>query len=593
MNIINKKNSLVRIMKYIKPHWHLILISTLAGVIKLSLPLLLPKTVKYFTDVVFISPATDAEKMDIIIKCCISLSLLYIFLYIPACYFRNTGAAEAANRVMHKMRCEVYDHLQKMSASFHVKNKSGDLITRINNDVEQVFNFIWNIATNVWIDFIMIIIYLYFMLTTNIVLTFIAAAALPVSVAATRKLREKINKYSKKVQGSLSSISGYMQERMSGFATIKLFGLEEHESEKFTSHSNSIYHGTLRTQQLFALCDGITSASMEIISTAVVCAAASCIVRVKMSVGDLICFYLYLGYFVTPIRRFSDLTVNYSKSLAGIERVFEMLDTPVDICEAQQPVDLLHTVPLGGAQSIEFRHVYFKYDLSQKDYTLSDINLNIKSGEHIAIVGSSGCGKTTLVNLLTRFYDVTEGSILINGHNIKDYSLKSLYQNFGMVFQEVSLFSETIAENIRYGNLNAATEEIENAAKAANAHSFIISLPEKYDTLLGERGVGLSGGQKQRIAIARVFLKNPQILILDEATSALDSESETLIQQSLDKLTEGRTSVIIAHRLSTVLNADKIVVMDKGKIIETGTHCELIEKNGRYAKLYRMQLKGI
>ena len=243
--------------------------------------------------------------------------------------------------------------------------------------------------------------------------------------------------------------------------------------------------------------------------------------------------------------------------------------------------------------SIVFKHINFKYNETQDEYTLSDINFCINSGEHVALVGSSGCGKTTLVNLLTRFYDVTDGEILINNHNIKDYSLESLYQNLGMVFQDVSLFSESIEENIRYGKLKASKEDIEMAAKAANAHNFIINTPNKYETLLGERGIGLSGGQKQRIAIARVFLKNPRILILDEATSALDSESENLVQQSLDQLMSGRTSIIIAHRLSTIINADKIIVMEKGKIVETGTHKELIVKNGRYTELYRMQFKNV
>ncbi len=589
----SNNSSLLRIINYIKPYWYLILLSTFAGVIKLSLPLILPKTVKYFTDVVLISSISAENKTNIIIKCGVFLLLIYVFLYIPACYFRNIGAAEVGNRVMHKMRCEVYNHLQKMSASFHVRNKSGDLITRINNDVEQVFNFIWNIATNIWIDSIMIIIYLYFMLTTNVSLTIIAVITLPISIIATRKLREKINKYSKNVQGNIASISGYMQERMAGFSTIKLFGLEKYESEKFKNHSEKIYHSTLRTQQLFAFCDGITSASMEIISSVIVCMAAYYIIHIKMTVGDLVCFYLYLGYFVTPIRRFSDLTVNYAKSLAGIERVFEMLDTPIDIKEDEHALDLTQTLLSDSKLSIDFNHVYFKYNASQEKYTLSDINFRIEDGEHIAIVGSSGCGKTTLVNLLTRFYDVSDGEILINNHNIKDYTLNSLYQNFGMVFQDISLFSESIEENIRYGKLDATSDEIINAAKAANAHSFIINTPDKYETLLGERGIGLSGGQKQRIAIARVFLKNPRIIILDEATSALDSESESLVQKSIDKLMSGRTSIIIAHRLSTIINADKIIVMDKGKIIEAGTHNELISHNSRYAELYNLQFKDI
>lgn len=581
------QSTLFRLLKYVAPHWYLILLSTIAGVIKLFLPLVLPQVVKYFTDIVLVSSMTAAQKTDQILKCLLFLILIYTFINIPAAFFRNVGAAEVSNRIMHKMRCEVYEHLQKMSAEFHQSNKSGDLVTRVNNDVEQVHNFIWNIATNIWIDSIMIIIYVYFMLSINTYLTIITVIILPVSIIATKKLREKIKNYSKKVQRNISSISGYMQERMAGYATIRLFGLEEHENQKFQEHSKNIYYYTLKTNNLFALVDSITGSTMEVISSIVVCLAALYIVKGNMSVGDLIAFYLYIGYFVTPIRRFSELTVNYAKSLAGIQRVFEILDTPADIEEKANAIDLT------GIKEISFRHVFFKYDKEQPDYTLSDIDFQINTGEHIAIVGSSGCGKTSLVNLLTRFFDVSEGEIRINGHNLRDYSLKSLYQNIGMVFQDVCLFSETIEENIRYGKLDANADEIISAAKAANAYEFIAEAPEGLKTMLGERGIGLSGGQKQRIAIARVFLKNPTLLILDEATSALDSESEMLVQSSLDKLMAGRTSIIIAHRLSTVVNADKIIVMDKGRIVEIGAHKELLERSGRYSELYRMQFKDV
>lgn len=581
------KSTLFRLLKYVIPNWYLILLSTIAGVIKLFLPLVLPQIVKYFTDVILVSSMTTTQKTSEILKCLLFLILVYTLVYIPASFFRNTGAAEVANRITHKMRCEVYEHLQKMSAVFHHNNKSGDLVTRVNNDVEQVNNFIWNIATNVWIDSIMIIIYVYFMLSINTYLTIITVTTLPISIIATKKLREKIKNYSKKVQSNISSISGYMQERMAGYATIKLFGLEEHENQKFQEHSKRIYHCTKKTNNLFSMGDSITNSTMEIISSIVVCLAALYIVKGHISIGDLVAFYLYIGYFVTPIRRFSELNVNYAKSLAGIERVFEILDTPADIEEKTDAIDL------NNIKEISFQHVFFKYDKEQPDYTLSDIDFQINTGEHVAIVGSSGCGKTSLVNLLTRFFDVDEGKILINGHNLRDYSLKSLYQNIGMVFQDVCLFSETIEENIRHGKLDANVDEIISAAKAANAYEFISEAPEGLKTMLGERGVGLSGGQKQRIAIARVFLKNPKLLILDEATSALDSESEMLVQSSLDKLMTGRTSIIIAHRLSTIVNADKIIVMDRGKIVEIGTHKELLESNGRYSELYRMQFKDV
>lgn len=588
-----KKSTLLRLLNYIKPYWYLILISTVAGVVKLFLPLVLPQIVKYFTDDLLVSNLTLTQKTEEIVKCLGFLIVIYTLIYIPASYFRNMGSTEVGNRIMHKMRCEVFTHLQKMSAAFHSKNKSGGLVTRINNDVEQVHNFIWNIATNIWIDSIMVIIYLYLMLKINIILTIISAIALPFAIIATRKLRERIKNYSRKLQRNISSIAGYMQERMAGFATIKLFGLEEYENKKFDKYSETIYYFTRKSNSLFAIGDSINNSSMEVISSLVVCIAALSIAKGNMSIGDLICFYLYLGYFVTPIRRFSELTVNYARSITGVERVFEILDTPVDIQENENALDLSEVIQAEDQVKIHFSHVSFKYNKEQCDDTLSDITFDINTGEHIAIVGSSGCGKTTLVNLLTRFYDVDSGSITINGNNLNDYSLSSLYANIGMVFQDVGLFSDTIEENIKQGNLNASQEEMVSATKAANAYEFIQNTPDGFATLLGERGIGLSGGQRQRIAIARVFLKNPKILILDEATSALDSESEILIQKSLDELMVGRTSIIIAHRLSTIVNADKIIVMNKGRIVEVGKHEELLEKNGRYAALYKMQFKDI
>lgn len=588
---MKSRSIVIRLFQYIKPHWYLILASTIAGVIKLTLPLLAPQVLRYFTDYVLAEGGvfTMQQKGQEILKWTLFLICVYIFVYIPCAYIRQVGSTEVSNRIMHTLRCEVYEHLQKMSASFHQHNKSGNLVTRINSDVEQVHDFVWNVATNIWIDSIVLVVYLGLMGSINLPLTLLTAVVLPLSVLITKKIRMHIKSERKKVQRNISEISGYMQERMAGFATVKLFHMEEHEKKKFFSYSNDIYRFTRKANRYFSLGEAVTASMSEIISAIIVGLSAFCIIYGKMSIGEMIVFYSYLGYFVTPLRRFSELNVTYAKSVAGIERVFEILDTPTDIQEAENAIDLTADTPM----HIRFDHVFFHYDKTDDLMNLSDIDFSIRAGEQVALVGSSGCGKTTLINLLARFYDVDSGAITIDGENICNYRLQSLYDNIGMVFQDTVLFSETIEENIRYGRPDATMEEVERAAKAANAYDFIMDTPQQWQTKLGERGIGLSGGQKQRIAIARVFLKNPSLLILDEATSALDSESEKLVQEALENLMEKRTSIVIAHRLSTIINADRIVVMHQGKIVETGTHAELLAKNGRYTQLYHMQFEGV
>lgn len=588
---MKSRSIVMRLFQYIKPHWYLILASTIAGVIKLTLPLLAPQVLRYFTDYVLVegSAFTIQQKGQEILKWTLFLIGVYIFVYIPCAYIRQIGSTEVSNRIMHTMRCEVYEHLQKMSASFHQHNKSGNLVTRINSDVEQVHDFVWNVATNIWIDSIVLVVYLVLMGSINLPLTLLTAVVLPLSVLITKKIRMHIKSERKKVQRNISEISGYMQERMAGFATVKLFHMEEHEKKKFFGYSNDIYRFTRKANRYFSIGEAITASMSEIISAMIVGLSAFCIIYGKMSIGEMIVFYSYLGYFVTPLRRFSELNVTYAKSVAGIERVFEILDTPADIQEAENAIELTADTPM----HIRFDHVFFHYDKADDVMNLSDIDFSIRAGEQVALVGSSGCGKTTLINLLARFYDVDSGAITIDGENICHYRLQSLYDNIGMVFQDTVLFSETIEENIRYGRPDATMEEVERAAKAANAYDFIMDTPGQWQTKLGERGIGLSGGQKQRIAIARVFLKNPSLLILDEATSALDSESEKLVQEALENLMEKRTSIVIAHRLSTIINADRIVVMHQGRIVETGTHAELLAKNGRYTQLYHMQFEGV
>lgn len=584
-----RSQAVMRMIGYILPHWYLIVTSTVAGVIKLTLPLLIPQIMKYFTDDVLVGTLTNEQKIQEIYKWMIILLVLLVFVYIPCAYLRDAGAQEVSNRVMHKMRCQLYDHLLAMSARFHQDNKSGALVTRFSSDIEQIHAFTFSVATNVWIDSIILVVYFSLMIPISIPLTIVAGITLPLSVFTTKQIRQRIRKSSQSAQREISDSSGYIQERMSGYAVVKLFNMENREKEQYNRLSESIYHFTKKRNHYASMGSAVTLSFSEIISVVVICMSAMYIVGQKMTIGDMIVFYSYLGYLVTPLRRFAELNVTYARSIAGIERVFEILDAPVDIVEKEEALELDNKAPM----NIEFRNVSFQYLEEADTPNLRNINLTIQDGEKIALVGSSGCGKTTLVNLLARFYDVNEGGIYINGIDIREYHLKSLYRQMGMVFQDTALFSGTIEENLRYGKFDATQEELEAAARNANAYQFIMNTPDQWNTVLGERGIGLSGGQKQRISIARVFLKNPRLLILDEATSALDSESEGLVQSALDHLMQNRTSIVIAHRLSTIVNVDRIIVMDKGEIVEVGNHEELLAKNGRYTELYHMQFKDV
>ncbi len=585
-----KTNSVIRILSYIVPHWHLVTASTIAGVVKLSMPLILPQVIGYFTDELLVSTyISNTDKVNEILKWLVILLGIYILIYIPAAFIRQAGSIEVANRIMNKMRCELFEHLQLMSAEFHNNNRSGSLVTRVNSDVEQVHEFIWGVVTNIWIDGITIIIYIVLLCRINVFLTIVACFALPVSVIATKRIRERISQNSRKARKGLSDISGYMQERMSGFSVVKLFGMETFENDKFKEYSDKIYKYNRNTNRFFSLGEAITSSFSEVICSVVVCLSAILIVKNKMTIGEMIIFETYIAYFITPIKRFAELNVTYSKSIAGIERVFDIFDIKPEIHEKE------NALIFSGKEDVRiaFQNVNFRYDKTASEYILKDISFSIEPEEKVALIGSSGCGKSTIINLLARFYDIDSGKISFGNRDLYDYSMASIYNQMGIVFQETILFSGTIEENVRYGKINATIQELERAAEAANATDFIKNFPDGWNTVIGERGTGLSGGQKQRISIARVFLKNPKLLILDEATSALDSESEAQVQDALDNLMKKRTTIIIAHRLSTIVNADKIIVMDKGKIVEIGTHEQLLQLNGRYKELYDMQFRNV
>jgi len=399
-----------------------------------------------------------------------------------------------------------------------------------------------------------------------------------------RYFSPRIRQASHSVQEQLEDFSGELQEKIAGVSVVKSFARERSEAKRFYRSSRQLYDTVMRNVRLSSWNTTFTDLITKMAPLVVVWVASVMILRGRLTVGTLIAFFAYVGALYLPLQRFSELGIVISNSVAAIERIFEFFDVQPEVQEHPQAVVL---PPVRG--EVIFENVSFAYD--QRLAVLQNVNLRVRSGEVVALVGQSGSGKTTLVSLIPRFYDVSEGRILIDGVNIRNVTLKSLRNQIGMVLQDTILFSGTLRENLRYGNPKASDAELIRAAQAANAHEFIESLPEGYDTLIGERGIRLSGGQRQRVAIARAFLKNPRILILDEATSALDSESENLIHEALGRLMEGRTTFIIAHRLSTVMNADKLVVLHDGRVVEVGTHEELLRRGGYYSRLFEEQFR--
>ncbi len=467
------------------------------------------------------------------------------------------------------------------------ENHSGGIVSKLINDITLAQNMVGQALTTIWMDGAVIIVLAVVMFRMDWVLTLVTMSIFPAYFYFNKTLGKLVKRNRRQIQDEIEAMSGDLQEKISGYIVVKSFAREKAEQRRFFKTSRkllnlSVYSSRLSSLNLVTV--GFMTSVMPII---VVLVAGFRVLAGDITIGELVVFSSYLASFYFPVNRFSELNVVYSSSMAAIERIFEVFDKNPEVQDKDYAVECAKNINA----DLEFKDVSFSYD--EGNDVLKNINLKIEAGNKVALVGSSGSGKTTINNLISRFYDPVQGAILLNGNDLRDYKVKSLRQNIGVVMQESILFSGSIEDNIRYGDLKAGSDEIYEAARQANAYNFINELPEGFDTEVGERGVKLSGGQKQRISIARVFIKNPKILILDEATSALDSESENLIQNALDKLMAGRTTIIIAHRLSTIMSADVIVAMENGEIAETGTHKELLARNGVYRKLYDEQFKHI
>ncbi len=496
-------------------------------------------------------------------------------------YMQNIGHVMGAY-IETDMRRDLFEHLQKLPFSYYDHTKIGQLMARITSDLFDVTEFAHHCPEEYFIAALKIVVSFVILANTNLLLTLIIFSLLPVMLLCTMYFNTRMRRAFKKSRNQIGELNAQVEDSLLGVRVVKSFANESIEEEKFSQGNGRFLD--IKKEQYFYMAgfNSMTRIFDGLMYVAVLVAGALFMIAGRITAGDLMAYLLYVTALLTSIRRIVEFTEQFQRGMTGIERFIEVIDAPVDIKNAPA------ALPLGDVHGdIAFEHVSFHYS-DDEHCVLSDINLHVHPGDSVALVGPSGGGKSTLCNLIPRFYDVTAGRILIDGKDIRNLTLDSLRRNVGVVQQDVYLFAGSVYENIAYGRPGATREEVAEAARLAGAHDFIMEFPDGYDTYVGERGARLSGGQKQRISIARVFLKNPPILILDEATSALDNESERIVQQSLEQLARGWTTFTIAHRLTTIRGAQLILVLTEDGIAEQGTHAELMEKGGLYHRLYSM-----
>lgn len=547
--------------------------------------MLTPLLLKYVLDDVIAADLTQDDKLS---KLFIAMGImLFIFLVLrpPVEYYRQYYAQWVGSKILYDIRDQLFDHIQKLSLRYYANTRAGEVISRVIHDVEQTKTFVITGLMNLWLDLFTILIAIVIMLTLDIPLTIVSIILFPLYGFSIKYFYGRLRHLTRSRSQALAEVQGYLHERVQGIPVIRSFAIEDHEQRLFDKQNSNFLQKALDHTSWNAKTFAVVNTITDIAPLLVIGYAGYQVIQGDLTVGTLVAFVAYIDRLYNPLRRLVNSSTTLTQALASMDRVFEFIDEKYDIVDGPNAVECKYV-----SGNMNFENVTFSYgDDDDDQVVLKDINLNIQSGETVALVGMSGGGKSTLVSLIPRFYDVTGGRILLDGTDIRSYKVRSLRDKIGMVHQDTFLFSDSVKHNILLGKPGATDEEIMEAAKAANAHEFIENLPQGYDTKVGERGVKLSGGQKQRIAIARVFLKNPPLLIWDEATSALDLESEHLIQESLEELAKSRTTFIVAHRLSTITHADKIVLIEHGEIVEVGTHAELMSQKGHYFNLFQVQ----
>lgn len=570
---------LKRFIPYFKKYKWILVLDLICASLTTVCELVFPMLVRYVTDMGINNIA--GLTVGLVLKIGVFYLVLRIIDSIANFYMANTGHIMGA-KIETDMRHDLFNHLQTLSHSYYSEHKVGQIMARITSDLFDVTEFAHHCPEEIFIASLKIIVSFIILCSINVTLTVIMFASLPLVFIIVKFFNKRMRSAFKEQRYQVGEINSQVEDTLLGIRVVKSFANEDIESQKFEDGNNKFLDIKKLSYLYMAGFQTSNRAFEGLLYITVVVAGSIFMINGSVSPADLTAYLLYIGTLLATLRTIIQFTEQFQRGMTGIERFIEILDTKADIVEVNNAKEIKDV-----KGDIKFENVSFRY-ADDNTEVLSNINLNIKKGDSVALVGPSGGGKSTLCNLIPRFYDVTEGRILIDGIDIKEITLKSLRNSIGVVQQDVYLFSGTVFENISYGLPGASREDVIEAAKLAGAHEFISNLENGYDTYVGERGVKLSGGQKQRISIARVFLKNPPILILDEATSALDNESEKIVQDSLEKLAKGRTVFTIAHRLTTIRNANMILVLTEKGIEEQGTHRELIEKNGIYSHLCNM-----
>ena len=579
----DKRNNFIRFLGYVRPYAWQVAVGAMGGVVKFTLPLAIPLMTRYLLDDVLTNDAmAAAEKLRQIAWCVGGMMLAFVVFYAPWVFVRHYFTSRAGHRSVFDLRCQLYYRILRMSSSFFGRNKSGEIVSRLISDIQLTQNLVGSALTNVWMDAAAILVVLTLLLTTDVGITFVSLATFPLYIYSFNKLRGKIRSSSYQMQQEVANLSGNVSEKVSGSVVIHAFTQERREEKRFHRDSERIFSRAMRTQFLQSLNMMIAGTITNLAPLIVLMYGGYQVVQQRLTLGDLVAVTMWLGPLYMPLQRFSELNVVFANSMAALDRIFEIMDEEPEIKDKPDAVDLAE-----ARGEVAFDNVSFHYETGKP--VLQDVSFAVRPGMRVAFVGHSGSGKSTCVSLIPRLYDVTAGGVRIDGRDVRDLRLASLRKHIGIVLQDPILFSGSIRDNILYGRPGASEKDLAEACRAANALDFIEALPDGLETEVGERGGFLSGGQKQRITIARAFLKDPKILILDEPTSALDAASEQLIQEALDRLMAGKTTFIIAHRLSTVVHTDRIMVLEDGRLLESGPHAELLEKSPLYRGLYEQQ----